>query len=351
MSRKYRTGSRAWRRKKRRLLLRRAGLLLCAVALLTAAVYFGLSWAVSRGDNEPLQNESAPQQSPVDSVPDQPEVPTLTVDDTVQEMGSFIDAKYAVLVDVTEGRIVAQKAPDTRSYPASIAKIMTLLVSVEHIEDLEDTFEVTYAITDPGYLQGASMAGFKNKEQVTMRDLLYGCILPSGADATAALAHVVAGSEEAFADLMNQKAEELGLENTHFSNASGLHQGDFYTTPKDMALILMAAMENDTCRMVLCTDEYRTNKTPQNPDGLQLYSTLFSRMYGDEPEGATVIGGKTGYTYEAKHTMASYAEGEDGHDYVIVTMAGSNNYKATYDHINILSRYVGGATDGFYPKE
>ena len=352
MSCKYRTGSRAWRRKKRILLLRRIGLLLCAAVLLTGVLYFGLSWAFSRGETEPLQNESAPQESPVDSIPDQPEVPTLTVDDTVQEMGGFIDAKYGVLVDVTEGRIVAQKAPDTRSYPASIAKIMTLLVSVEHIEDLEDTFEVTYAITDPGYLQGASMAGFKNKEQVTMRDLLYGCILPSGADATAALAHVVAGSEEAFADLMNQKAEELGLENTHFSNASGLHQSDFYTTPKDMALILMAAMENETCRMVLCEDSYLTNKTPQNPDGLQLYSTLFSRMYGTEPEGATIIAGKTGYTTEAGHTMASYAKGDDGHDYIFVSMDGTDKWQATYDAINVLTRFCGGeATDSETQKD
>lgn len=348
MGRKYRTGSRAWRRKKRILMLRRAALLLCGVVLI-GFLYHGLVWAVSDAEKVAHVKESASddeQASPTDS-----ETLTLTVDDMVQEMGGFIDAKYAVLVDVTEGRIIAQKKPDTQAYPASIAKIMTLLVAVEHIPDLEDTFEVTYAITDPGYLQGASMAGFKNKEQVKMWDLLYGCILPSGADATAALAHVVAGSEEAFADLMNQKAKELGLENTHFANASGLHHADFHTTPKDMAVILMAAMKNETCRMVLCEDEYVTAKTPQNPDGLQLYSTLFSRMYGDEPEGATIIGGKTGYTYEAKHTMASYAEGEDGHDYVIVTMGGSNNYKATYDHINILSKYVGGATDGFYPKE
>ena len=317
-----------------------------AVTLVTVGVMLVLP-DTAPAVNEPADSTPPPAAEEPDATP---AIPYPIADADTVAMGADVDAAYAVLVDVTTGRIVAQKGADTRAYPASITKMMTLLVAVENIPDLDATFEVTYAITDPGYQQGASMAGFKNEEQVRMLDLLYGCILPSGADATAALAHVVAGSEEAFAQLMNRRAEELGLKDTHFTNASGLHGGEHYTTVTDMAVILMEAMKNPTCRQVLTTVRYTSAKTEQNPDGLTWESTLFSRMYGDEPTGATIVGGKTGYTYEAKHTMASYAVGEDGHDYVIVTMGGSNNYKATYDHINILSKYVGGATDGFYPQ-
>jgi len=351
MSQQYDSGRyRQWRKKKRMLWLRRAGLLLCAVILLVAAVAGTLALLSPEETVSPVV-ETPAKPSAAPTTLEKPAVPTLKADKDTVEMGSFVDAQYAVLVDVTEGRIVAQKQPEVPKYPASITKMMTLLVAVENIPDLEATFEISYAITDPGYQQGASMAGFKNKEQVKLRDLLYGCILPSGADATAALEVVVGGSEEGFAAMMNQRAEELGLKNTHFVNSSGLHSGDHYTTPLDMALILMEAMKNETCRKVLTTVKYTSASTPQNPEGLTWESTMFERMYGDEPTGATIIGGKTGYTYEAKHTMASYAEGDNGHDYVIVTMGGSGNYKATYDHINILSRYVGGATDGFYPKE
>ena len=323
--------------------------MLACGAVLIIGLCVGVASLFSSGEQPAITpNVTATTTQPTE--PTKPAPPVLTVDEDVVEMGGFVDAGHAVLVDVTEGRIVAQKKPDVQAYPASITKVMTLLVAVENLPDLEETYEMSYTIIDPVYQQGASMAGFRAEEQVKLVDLLYGCILPSGADATAALEQVVGGSEEGFAAMMNQRAAELGLEKTHFTNSSGLHGKNHYTTVKDMALILMEAMKNPTCRQVLSTVTYTSAKTSQNPDGLTWESTLFSRMYGDEPTGAKIIGGKTGYTYEAKHTMASYAVGEDGHDYVIVTMGGSNNYKATYDHINILSKYVGGATDGFYGK-
>lgn len=337
---------RLWRRKKRRLFWRRVGLVACA-ALLVVGLVGGVALLFS-GEDTPDESVKTVPTSITTTQPTEPEPTALIEDDLVVDPGSFIDAQYAILVDVTEGRIMAQKQADVRAYPASITKMMTLLVAVENIEDLEETYEISYAITDPGYLQGASMAGFKNEEQVKLVDMLYGCILPSGADATAGLAAAVTGSEEGFAELMNQRVAEMGLKDTHFTNTSGLHSDDHYTTVTDMALILMEAMKNPTCRQVLSAVDYTSAATPQNPEGLTWESTLFSRMYGDEPTGAKVIAGKTGYTTEAGHTMASYATGENGHDYVIVTMGGTNKWKATYDHINLLSRYVGGQTTDFY---
>ena len=337
---------RQWKRKKRILWLRRAGLL-CGAAGMVVGLLCGAVALLFSGESSVAPLVEKPIVAPT-TQPTEPEQPTLVVDEDVINPGSFVDAKYAILVDVTEGRVVAEKQADVQTYPASITKMMTLLVAVENVPDLSATYEMSYAIIDPVYQQGASMAGFRSEEQVSIKDLLYGCILPSGADATAAIEQVVGGSEEGFAAMMNQRAEQLGLENTHFTNSSGLHGSNHYTSARDMALIMIEAMKNPTCREVLSRVQYTSASTPQNPDGLTWESTLFSRMYGDEPTGATVIAGKTGYTTEAGHTMASYATGDDGHDYVVVTMGGSSKWKATYDCINVLSRYVGGQTTDFY---
>ncbi len=250
-----------------------------------------------------------------------------------------VDAQSAILVDVTANRVVAVKQPHQVLFPASITKVMTLLVAVEHIRDFEDTFVMTYEILHPLYLNNATIAGFVEGEAVRLEDLLYGCILPSGADATQALAEYIAGSEVAFAYMMNEKAEELGLQNTHFVNTSGLHDADHYTTAADMALVMAAAMKDPHCRQVLCTYQYTTAATPEHPEGILLTSTMFSRMYGTEPDGALIIGGKTGYTSEAGHTMVSYAIGDDRHDYVLVTMKGSSRWKATYDAIDTFTLF------------
>ncbi len=283
--------------------------------------------------------ESKPQ---VSTPVEKPTVPTYpTADENTVELGKEVDAKYAVLVDVTAGRIVAQKNADEKAFPASITKVMTLLVAAEQATDYDATYTMSYEFLNDLYLQEATVAGFSSGEQVTVNDMLYGCILPSGADATIGLSNHLAGSESDFAGLMNQKAAQLGLKNTHFVNSSGLHHNNHYSTATDMAVILMAAMKNPKCKEVLSTYQYTTRSTEQHPEGLLLTSTLFSRMKGDEPEGATVIAGKTGYTTQAKHTMVSYATGDDGHDYVFVTMGGTTRWKATFDAIDTLTAFFG----------
>lgn len=307
-------------------------------------------------DAPPAVQSGSPTQPEAPAEPEEPavEVAYPTADADTITLGSEVDATYAVLVDVSDGRIVAQKGADVRAYPASITKMMTLLVAVENTTDFSETYEMPFKVLDDLYIQQASVAGFSTGEKVTVTDMLYGCILPSGADATIGLANHLAGSEKAFAKRMNQRAEKLGLKDTRFVNTSGLHDDQHYTTVTDMAVILMAAMKNPTCREVLSAVSYTTAKTPEHPDGIELYSTMFSRMYADQLKrdgydyDVTFIGGKTGYTTEAGHTMASYVTGADGHDYVIVTMDGNNRYKATYDHLNIMLRYVCGETKTFY---
>ena len=250
-----------------------------------------------------------------------------------------IKSKYCALIDVDSNIVLAQRDAEQKMYPASMTKVMTLIVAVENMTTLTDTFTMTHEILEPLYDADASLAGFQEGEKVSMKDLLYGAILPSGADATAAIAEKIAGSEEEFVKMMNEKAEILGLHNTHFTNTSGLHDKDHYTTALDMAVILNYAIKDDFCRKVLSTYQYTTAKTKQHPDGILLESTLFSRMYGDEVKGVTIEGGKTGYTDEAMHTTCAFAE-KNGREYIAVIAHVDDRWTSVYDLFDIFEKYL-----------
>ncbi|MDE5596907.1 MAG: hypothetical protein K2J04_03665, partial [Lachnospiraceae bacterium] len=151
-------------------------------------------------------------------------------DDTIQ-LGSDIVSNYAVFIDMESGTIIARKGETTRIVPASMTKVLTLLVAVENIDNLDDTFEITSDITDYCLKNDCSNAGFEVGEVVTIKDLLYAAILPSGADGALGLAYYVAGSQEAFVELMNAKLKELGIAGTaHFTNCVGLYDDNHYCT-------------------------------------------------------------------------------------------------------------------------
>lgn len=276
------------------------------------------------------------------------EVPTEAFEETIdypvgveiaEEFDKTIASKYCVLVDSESNTVIAQRDAEKKMYPASMTKVMTLIVAVENMKSMEDKFTMTAEIISPLLEENASMAGFQAGEEITMRDLLYGAILPSGADATAGIAIKIAGTEQRFVELMNEKAEQLGLHNTHFTNTSGLHNEDHYMTALDMAVILRYALQNDTCREILSTYQYTTSITRQHPKGIVLESTLFSRMYGDEVEGVTIEGGKTGYTDEAQHTMASFAK-KNGREYICVVAHEDDRWGSVYDTFDIYEKYL-----------
>ena len=270
---------------------------------------------------------------------DEPKIDHAVQVDTTQFI-SGIDSKYAILIDIDKNEIVASKSGNERIYPASMTKVMTLIVAAEHITDTSELFTFDYTITDPAYKAGASVAGFLAGESVPLLDVLYGAALPSGADATTALAITVAGNEEIFAELMNKKAEEIGLTNTHFENASGLHHPDHYSTPHEIAMIMEYAMEIPLVSEILCTYQYTTTKTEQHPDGILLTSNMFSRMYGDEAGNCEVIAGKTGYTPEAGQCLVSVAQTPDGRRFVLVTASAVGRYAPIYDAIDVYKNYI-----------
>ncbi|MCD8082100.1 MAG: hypothetical protein LUE86_00905, partial [Clostridiales bacterium] len=167
-----------------------------------------------------------------------------TKDDTVTITSENVQSSYALLIDLDDNTIVAQKNAFDRISPASMTKIMTVLVAAEHVKDLDDTFTITREMTDYSYSNDASAVGFAVDETVTVRDLMYGTVLPSGADAAAGLATYVAGSLDDFVSMMNEKLDELGLsDSAHFTNCVGFYDENHFCTLCDMAMILKAAVE------------------------------------------------------------------------------------------------------------
>lgn len=255
-------------------------------------------------------------------------------------IGDDIVSQNIIVINCDTNTVVAARNADTRCYPASTTKIMTILTAVDYITDYNKTFTFSFEITDPLYIAEATLAGFSADEAVNMTDLLYGAILPSGADATVGLALSVAGSEQEFVKLMNKKARQLGLKNTNFVNSSGLYDPNHYTTPEDMAVIIREAMKNELCRKILSTYQYTTAATPQHPEGILLTSTLFSHMYGTEPEGSDILGGKTGFVNESGYCIASFGKSDGGTEYVCVTLGGSGLWPTVYDQFHLYEKYA-----------
>lgn len=259
--------------------------------------------------------------------------------DTAEKFDKLIASKYCILVDLENNKVLAERNADKKMYPASMTKIMTLIVAVENMNSLDDTFTMTYEILNPLIEEDASIAGFEENETITIKDMLYGAILPSGADATVGLAEAIAGSEADFVSMMNEKAKEMGLKSTHFTNTSGLHDDNHYSTVLDMAVILEYALQNDLCREILSTYQYTTTKTKEHPKGILLESTMFSRMYGDEVENVTIEGGKTGFTSEAQHCMASFAI-KNNKEYIVVTAMEDDKWGSVFDAFDIYEQYL-----------
>lgn len=262
--------------------------------------------------------------------------------DRTEYTGTFqpdVLAERGILIDPKTHTIIADKGGTERMIPASMTKVLTLLVAAEHITDLEDTFTMTVEIGDYVKEHDLSFVGFNTGEVVTVRDLLYGTILPSGGDAALGLATYVAGSHEAFVDMMNEKVAQLGFsETTHFTNCVGIYDENHYSTCYDIAMIMQAALENELCRQILTEHIYTTKPTPQHPAGIEI-SNWFLRRIEDKDCGGLVMYAKTGYVKESGYCAVSYAEGPDGQPYICVTLNSGSSWKCIYDHVRIYGDY------------
>ena len=224
-----------------------------------------------------------------------------------------INSKNAILYNLDSNEILYEKESEEKVQIASLTKIMTALVSLENIEDLDK--QVILKNEDLKGLAEENLvtAGFTIGEVLTYRDLLYGLLLPSGADAAKALARNIAGTDEEFINLMNKKAKELKLDNTNFSNVIGLDDENNYSTAKDLLTIFKKALENEDFKKIITTNQYTTS------DGkLTLKSTIQTNAKKYNISVPYILGGKTGTTNGAGLCLATIAK-ENDVNYMLVT--------------------------------
>lgn len=251
---------------------------------------------------------------------------------------SGLSSTHAALASMSEGKLIAANGADEKIYPASITKVMTLIVAVEYLKDdaaLQQTITISEDIVEAMAAEGASGMGLAPGEKLTVEALLYALMLKSDGVAACQLARHIAGTEEAFVALMNQKAKEMGLTSTHFENPTGLHHENHYSTCRELATIMGYAMNMSLCRRIMTEDAFDAECTTSNGDTFpyhiyhNLLVTYFNQYKNLNPAMAgtlKVIAGKTGYTPESKFCLATCSQAADGSYYVCVTV-GADSYE------------------------
>lgn len=261
-----------------------------------------------------------------------PESVSETLDESSAiEMREDMLSDFAVLIDLENKSVIAERLPHERTYPASLTKIMTVLTAFILADKNDISLDEKVSIPENVFAdlsrQNASTANFLPDEQIRLIDLMYGALLPSGADATIGLALYFCpsdnylASERAYAQIMNEICNEWGLKDTNFTNTSGLHNPNQYSSCYDMAVILSNALSIPQFKEIFTTqDYYKVPPTNLQTDHL-LLGTFWKYKFGNENPNFTIIGAKTGYTDEAEHCLATLAV-KDGREYIGITMKG-----------------------------
>ena len=246
--------------------------------------------------------------------------------------GPQVAAETAILMDVDSGEILYAKGIDEKRYPASTTKIMTCIIALEHMTDNEIVTASAYAASQPKV-----HLGVREGQQFYLRDILFSLMLESHNDSAVMVAEEIAGSVETFVKMMNEKAEELGLGNTHFMNPSGLDNPEHYTTVYNLALIARYAMTLPRFREIVATQTAQVQAL--NSDEI-LYFSNHNKMLSLY-EGANGI--KTGFTKSTGRCLVSSAQ-RDGMEFIAVTLNDPNDWN---DHTEMLDY----AFSEHYPKK
>lgn len=240
---------------------------------------------------------------------------------------SDLTAASAILIDGHTGRVLYSKDASTRRYPASTTKIMTLMLALENVSDLDATITIPREANN--YPEGSSLVGLYTGEEMTWRTLLTTFFICSGNDAGIAIAVLIAGDESSFVDMMNARAQSLGCTDTHFANPHGFHDPEHYTTARDLSTIALEAMKNETFREIASTTNYTipannkrstaTTKWTKN----QFIARNDTSMKYKYPYGTGI---KTGYTSKAGSTFVGSAT-KDGVDLISVVLLSTTEGK------------------------
>lgn len=238
-----------------------------------------------------------------------------------------IKGTACILVNASSGDVLFEKEPDKRMFPASTTKIMTVLVALEQCDDLDAKVPVDGTSTS-NYVRknlnaSATVLGIQEGEMVPLIDLLYGTIMRSGCDSAIAVAKYVSGTEEAFVELMNTKAQELGMTGTHYVNSHGLHHPGHYTTARDLATLAYNAMQNELFAKIAGTYSYRMSATNMHKQRtIYTRHRIMHKQWNDEANAyyyKYITGIKSGTTSEAGYCYVGSAS-RDGLDLISVVL-------------------------------
>ncbi len=263
-------------------------------------------------------------------------VQSVTIDASVAKPS--ISAGAAILYDASTKQVLFEKNSTQAMYPASTTKLLTALIAAEKL-DMNDT--LTFSQTAAENLEsGAVTAGMKTGDTMKVEDAMYAMLLRSACEVANGLGEKVSGSQSAFAELMNQRAKELGCTGSSFVNASGLNSDSHYTTAADMALITAAALDNAEIRKIVQTGSYTLPATSSR-SALTIKTTNKMAAGGTESY-AGYVGGKTGYTSKAGSCLTGEVE-YNGHKLIAVVFKDNNNqYKDSKALFDYGVRLIGG---------
>ena len=248
-----------------------------------------------------------------------------------------ITSGYLYLEDVSNGQVLWTVEGDNRIYPASMTKVMAGLILIENSPDLDRRILITDEMWNGLIEANASVAGFWPGDEPTVRDLLYGVLVPSGADADNALAITLLGGTDELVRRMNERAQEIGMTETHFTNCTGLHDPDHYSTVHDITILMEHALQNPLFCEIINAREYTTGPLASAPEGLTMTSTSWPLINdGDETfQIPGYLGGKTGFTNPAGRCLTSHAEFNGMH--LILTTAHSDGIGHIADAASVYS--------------
>ncbi len=255
-------------------------------------------------------------------------------------------ANAAIVMDAASGQVLYEKNSQEKKYPASITKILTVLIALEHNVD----FNATVTMSENaiwGVERDSTLIGLDVGEQVTVKDLVYATMVKSANECAYALAEYVAGDIESFAKLMNERAAEIGCKNTHFITPNGLHDEDHYTTAYDMALITKEALKNETFREIAGTLNYTVPATNLTDETRPLWNGNKMINPAEPYYYEYCEGGKTGYTMKANNTLMTFAK-KDGLELICVIM-DCDGAKYAYSDTKALYNYCYNNYVYYYP--
>ncbi len=251
-----------------------------------------------------------------------------------------VTAQAGGLFNVTDAGVIYSKNAFERMYPASITKVMTAILAIEEGDPDEMITVGQEAVIDEA---GASLCGIKPGDQLTLRQLLYGLMIPSGNDAANTIAVHLYGSIDAFAERMNERARELGATATHFVNPNGLNDENHYTTAYDLYLIFNEALKLPEFREIIGTSSFTASYTGADGESCQQTWTVGNwYQKGEEPapEGVTVLGGKTGTTQAAGYCLIMASSDAAGKEYISVVLKADSRPDLYDNMTNIITKIV-----------